>query len=604
MDAPVTAGAAAPVTATTRAARLRPVYFKAWSVTCAHLSAAIADGPGLVLLVGPEGSGKSYTFAALATGVKNRAINIRRPDEEPRPETAVDMVDPIGAGPLDTLVTPAFMVVRVLAVRPEQLEAVLDRCPNARVVPMRPMTQRDVRMFVDARRSQMRRSADARTLRAIAALTSFGLTNPGVLDHLIEEILGGRLETDARQALPGRSGAAAPTFADLQGAAPHAFEAGPDFALEPDRPERSDRGERRGARWDAASAAFASELGGRTRGIDPPRAVPFRFADQLERAFQPMPYGSGWGGKDVQSRARRPRQADQTFEATSWDMLKSSPADIVQGHAAAPRPRRPYVQAIAGVAVVFGVGAVYALSGHRENAAVDTWAPASVLAATSPSANVVLPVAVAMPVPLPTYAVAEAGSIGAAVPASPADDVAPGAVEASGSAGRSTIAAEVPRTKFATAAMPEERPVPIDTPVAQPPRSGPVTASAVPPTWTGTPEPVATQAPAPTLPEPALHGGAVASPSDRVGPAPHQASTEAAAKPDVVPRPAPPEDATHLLRLGKALLSIGQQADGRRLLEASADLGNTEARAILAGKTHARSGKADGSSAAPPRSAR
>ena len=97
---------------------LRPVKFPSWATTCAHLVAAIAAAPGLILLVGPEGSGKTYTLVAVATGVTRQETVIRYPDEPVRPGVKVDLVDDVDAEAIEGLLEPPAGVVRVLAIRP------------------------------------------------------------------------------------------------------------------------------------------------------------------------------------------------------------------------------------------------------------------------------------------------------------------------------------------------------------------------------------------------------------------------------------------------------------------------------------------------------
>ncbi len=171
-----------------RAKLLEPVRFPSWATTCGRLVAAIAAGPGLVVLVGSEGSGKTYTLLAVATGGGRRSTAIRRPHEAIEPGVSVDMVDGVEPGMLDELVNPPPGMVRVLAVRPDQLPAIDDRRPDRRVVGVQPMTKRDVRAFLEVRRALLPQSVDAFVLRAFAKLALFTVDRPAVLDQLIERI--------------------------------------------------------------------------------------------------------------------------------------------------------------------------------------------------------------------------------------------------------------------------------------------------------------------------------------------------------------------------------------------------------------------------------
>ena len=166
---------------------LPPVNFVAWMDTCVELASMLAAKPGLVALVGPKGSGKTYTLAAFSHDPTsaNRRASLRRPGQPLDPGTALDLVDDVDLEGLERLVAePAYYGQRVIALRPDTLDALLRVHPNVPVISVRPMSPGDIRTMVDARRIYFRLPADAFTVRAFSALKTYSAGNPEALDDL------------------------------------------------------------------------------------------------------------------------------------------------------------------------------------------------------------------------------------------------------------------------------------------------------------------------------------------------------------------------------------------------------------------------------------
>lgn len=166
---------------------LPPVNFTAWIGTCVDLANLLAVEPGLIALVGPKGSGKSYTLESFARAPSspNRRASLRRPGQDVDPTIALDLVDGVDAVGLQRLdAEPPFNGQRVIAIRPDALEPLLRSHPNAHIIAVRPMSPRDVRTLMEARRDYFQLPADAFTLRALSALETFCGGNPETLDDL------------------------------------------------------------------------------------------------------------------------------------------------------------------------------------------------------------------------------------------------------------------------------------------------------------------------------------------------------------------------------------------------------------------------------------
>jgi hypothetical protein len=202
-------------------AAILPVKFECWRQTCEDLAQAIAAGPGTVALVGPAGSGKTFTLAnlAIAFEMAGQHVSLKVPDTNAAPAlnpepTMSDMVpveapprsaDPDrelyaaidgAAGPLinhdDQMAaqriaaTPLEKGTKVIAVRPDAVGALLRRVPDARLVTMRPLSASDARLFLAARCQQAGLPANALAEEIITSLTAMAAGNPGLLGRLFD----------------------------------------------------------------------------------------------------------------------------------------------------------------------------------------------------------------------------------------------------------------------------------------------------------------------------------------------------------------------------------------------------------------------------------
>ncbi len=165
-------------------------------------------------LVGPEGSGKTYTMMDLAHSMPGGRAILRNAWYAMTSGVQVDLVDDVGAEQWALLdVEPACSGVRVQAMRPNLLASVLGRYPDAKVVRMRPMTGEDVRMMVETRRQQIGFHGDAFTLGALSCLDRLANGSPRRLDRLL-----------------GRAGRAARAGGSRRISAEHVQQAGRDMA--------------------------------------------------------------------------------------------------------------------------------------------------------------------------------------------------------------------------------------------------------------------------------------------------------------------------------------------------------------------------------------
>ena len=445
---------------------LSPSNFGSWVRTRADFAAAIKAGPGLVALVGPEGSGKTYTLTAFALALDGQGAKLRSPGQPLEPGVSMDLVDGVDAEASERLrAEPEFPGIRALAVRPDLLAPLLLTHPGARVVRVGDMSGPDVRTMIETRRRQFSLPRDALTFKAFSNLDRFCGGNPRKLDRLF-----GRAERAARAAKSNR----------ISGE--HVAQANRDLAA----------AARGGPAWQGATAphpirAPVAEAGpDASSPIGPSPAKPLR--DRPTEASPPA--------------ARTVPNA----HAEMWALLAtpSTRADVATARRSSRRPGL-------GGASLIGIGAVLAAAialFASELARVLKFAGiaasrveryVATMAETQPNRRLA-PVQVA-PEPTP-------------VRTAPVPGVAP----------------EVPASMLAV-----KEPMPAIDPIPAFRTQAPVAEAAA--------------FAAPTI---ALH-------AEPLPPASH------------------PAEGARLLALGKVLISIGQTADARALLSASARMGNAEA---------------------------
>ncbi len=162
---------------------LPPVTFPAWVRTRSAFAAAAGAGPGLVHLVGPEGSGKSYTLRLFEVSVSGGRVKRRTPGGAMEPGLAVDLVDDVDgatAEQLATAIPPG--TVRVLSMRPDALGHVRT---GPRVVRVHAMDETDVRTMVATRCGQFAVEPGELAEAAMAELVRLGDGTPRRLDRLL-----------------------------------------------------------------------------------------------------------------------------------------------------------------------------------------------------------------------------------------------------------------------------------------------------------------------------------------------------------------------------------------------------------------------------------
>ena len=484
-----------------------PADFPAWAKTCDDLRAAIGSGPGIVALVGADGSGKTLTLMT------------RLPPSTP----SVELVDDVDRSILARLAAgqPATGV-RVLAVTPDLLAALVDAFPDARIVRMRPMSSVDVHAMLDARQSQAGRPPGALSPRAIRRLEELCDGNPRRLDRLL-----GRAGLVARAAKAGQIAAEhVDAAARRTGPGPQACRPG----MRPIRPK-------------AVRPAAAPRRPGRGL-VWPGGAVAGRWAALLGGTIVAVSVGAGalWPVND----ARR-----------AMVVAAVVPPEIPQGPAPVP-PVAPSVS-VAGEAAL---AALAAASQEAEPAAIGSEVAGPAAGPAEPLAETDRPPIDAAPPPSsPTVfvrvtrpIVVEGRSEPAAQPAAPIPDTAmepfvtayelPPAPE-------SVVAANQSAGRGQPGVVPEQA-------ATAPDATAPAMAAQ---TSAGSTEP-------PDAP---------ATAASTAAPAP---VTMAAVAP--VAKPRDPEKAARLFAIGRTMISIGQVADARVMLKASAELGNQDAARLAA----------------------
>lgn len=164
---------------------LSPSNFGSWARTCAAFAAAIKAGPGIIALVGPEGSGKTYTLTAFALALDGQGTKLRVPGQPLEPGLWMDLVDSVDAEAWERLsAEPEFSGIQAVAICPELLAPLLLTHPGARIVRIGSMSAPDVRTMLETRRSQLGLPPDALTFKALSNLERLCEGNPRKLDRL------------------------------------------------------------------------------------------------------------------------------------------------------------------------------------------------------------------------------------------------------------------------------------------------------------------------------------------------------------------------------------------------------------------------------------
>ncbi len=164
---------------------LSPSNFGSWARICAAFAAAIKAGPGIIALVGPEGSGKTYTLTAFALALDGQGTKLRVPGQPLEPGVWIDLVDGVDAEAWELLCAePKFSGIQAVAIYPELLAPLLLTHPGARIVRIGSMSAPDIRTMLETRRSQLRLPPDAFTFKALSNLERLCEGNPRKLDRL------------------------------------------------------------------------------------------------------------------------------------------------------------------------------------------------------------------------------------------------------------------------------------------------------------------------------------------------------------------------------------------------------------------------------------
>ena len=177
---------------------LPPANFPAWTRTRTAFAAAIDAGPGVVCLVGPEGSGKTYTLTLYKLYVTGRRIGLRSPGDPMQAELDIDLIDHVDASAAPGLASglpPG--IVRVLSLRPDALDAALRAQSACRVVQVQAMDAEDVRCLVASRCRDFSIEQREVSAAAVAELTQSSQASPRRLDRLFGAAVKHAIQQDA-----------------------------------------------------------------------------------------------------------------------------------------------------------------------------------------------------------------------------------------------------------------------------------------------------------------------------------------------------------------------------------------------------------------------
>lgn len=555
---------------------LSPALFPSWLATCHAFGAAIAAGPGLVMLVGGPGSGKTFTLLAYAGGAGKKA-GLRSIDDPLKPGTEIDLVDNVYAKALARL--KPFGGTRALAVEPKLAERLMHSFPDARIVTVQPILLRDVRMMVELRRPQLGLPVGYFTSKALARMAELCVGNPRQLDALlfrslrltaaaaVARVSPGHVEQAALQiAMEAANTGQGPASVDLE-AALRLLDRG-DAPMGSDQPWRP-QGANAPGFWESGPVAR------RNMQRVPSARSPVKRTGAPEWARRLTPLLTS------------ARQAGPACDAKFFAL---NPAESARAGSRRRRPGRKTL-AIAGVAVMALSVTVREVPGMlpwvADGGQTAAGAVLSTVASLLPVTSTPNPLsAVLSPMPLLVAPAAkQVSQVSAPLSGDRGDPVA--LRDASSGATADTAAGPAPQHAAPiqqTATAEPQGTVPLGgTAQADPGPRGAAPAS-------DRPNPAALTAPvaAPVLAPATAPASDMTLPPqavaaiDAVPAAGAPSRPEPAAAPRPAASPGTAKEAARLFSLGKALLAINQIADAKELLKASADMGDSKAAALLA----------------------
>ena len=548
---------------------LPPVNFSAWMRTRRAFTAAVDAGPGLVCLVGPEGSGKSYTLHLYKLAMIGRRIGLRAPGEAAEAGLEIDLVDNVDAAAAEALAAEMPPdLVRVLSIRTDEMDKLEIVPPEPRIVRMRPMSAADVRGMVKVRRTQFALEAGEVAEPAVAELVRLSNGTPRRIDRMFGAAVRRALLENASCVTadyvasaahgvigqPGQLGAAmdrasvANITLDRINAKVAAEELGVVDAGSGSEPERS-------APVDAAAAAPP---------VAEPAALPWQPALVLSDAEE--------GPAPVQEAASDAAPPPVPPIVPARDVATMSGRRAGVPGAAIARPQRPSWRRAAGAAVVLSVTGLALFAAWQAPRTPER------PAATHAGSGQVAQQSVSAPAPSAALPASESAAFASAVPGGPP------AVDRKAMQ-RFGVAEPVPPTVFQPPSPPPAVVAAAAATTASPP--APEAAPSAPPamvTVQPAPAPPAVKTIEPALAQPALAQPALAPPT-MAPPAmapPVLATVAPAPASPAVATPEDPAKAIRLLQLARAMTSIGQLDDAREILRAAAAMGNAEAKRQIA----------------------
>ena len=545
---------------------LPAVEFESGLSTCRDLASALSYGPGVVALVGPSGSGKSFVLNAFMRPPPSSAQRaaVRNIDEPLNEDITLDLIDNVDAEGIASLATAPNAIRRVLALRPDTLGIFQHYFPASPVVHMRPLASADLRVLLDARRKMLGLPIGSITTRAALLLERRCSGSPREFDRLfmqtaVEARSSPRIAAEhverAYDFLQSQSRKPADTEAVKPTACTQAFDSTPDpataFVAGP-----------------AVKMAFAtpSTLQASTTGPTGLAAEALRLLahDHVapQDAVATLPF--------AQATSRATRQPESSLALLSRPQTAEEAAKI-------SRSRRKYI---------VGYGLKLARPALLAAAFVAVPNVVNMRQAMNSSMASLSRMVAGLDEPY-LHANASLSQPPAEPNANAGNEQNPG----TSAAQQSQVATESPPPGSDTAGgreheSPPEGQVPPDTALpraqAPPPAQEPAELPASPsqPTLLASPSPLPATAADPQSPQDSSTPPAAATVGD-TGPA-----TTAAGVVPLEDGPDPQRmgkmnEGSRLLTLGKALLAIGQRVDAAEVLKTSAELGNLEAASVL-----------------------